>query len=384
MIGDVLDRWSSILARSPGTVLVIMLVLFGVLALGGQHVGTAQQNTEDFLPDRFPVIDAFNTISAEFGSAEATSYTVLIQTDPSYADSNEIRDVRDPRLLRYIETVSNDLRRLDRVTSVSGPSSLFSKTPPSRAETEAALNAIGEGRWSQFISDDYSAVRMTVEAAGISASEELAVAEQIQSTVKAHDRPPGLALTYTGQPFIDKAFQNQSNETMGMTTMVAILGVLIIVIILFRSLYYGLNSILTVVFGIVAGFGVFGYLGFNISPATSGAIAIGIGIGVDFGIQTVSRYIEEREHRGIDKSIQITLGGVARPMTLGCIAALLGFSSLSFGTITFLSSLGYILSLTTAFAFVAAFTVVPPLIILYDRYVTEDIRGSVLARWFDR
>lgn len=368
---QLLDAYANIMAEKPVVVLAAVLLMSGVLAYGGTNVRTVEQSTEDFLPDSVPSIAAFNTIQAEFSSAEATSYTVLIKTDPQNPGSNEIRDVRNPEFLNYVTAVSNDIRKLDRVTRVSTPADLFSETPSSKAQTREALGQLGEDRWSSFISEDYTAVRIRVEAEGLTEDEETQLSDTIRDTVEAHDKPAGIEIFYTGQTYIDEAFQQQSQNTTAITTVVALVGVFMVVILLFRSIYYGFTALQTLIFGIATGFGLFGWLGFNLSPATSGAISIGVGIAIDFGIQPVSRYIEERETREIKDAIRETYGGITPPMTLGVIGAVLGFSALMFGRLTFLSSLGTILIMMTLMAYFAAFLVIPPVMIIYDRYIQQ-------------
>jgi len=372
MINKLIEKYSSIVVSRPVTSLIIVIMLTGVLAAGATKVETVEQNTEDFLPDSFPSIQAFDTINAEFGSAEATSYTILIESDPRYGNSNEIRDVRNPELLKYVELIESETSELDRVTQVDSVLNLFTQIPSSQQEVETTLNALGEPRWSRYIAVEYSATKIEVQATGRSASEEKQLAKDLRYNIESNSKPAGIELTYTGQTYIDEAFQNQSQRTNQLTTLVAFLLVLVVVILLFRSVYYGLTSLQTLIFGIAAGFGTFGYLGFNLSPATSGAISIGVGIAIDFGIQPVARYREERnqEENGMEEALATTIKGVARPMTLGGIAALMGFSTLSLGRITFLSSLGTMLSLTTFMAYVAAFTVIPSTMIIHDRYIS--------------
>jgi predicted RND superfamily exporter protein len=371
MIEPVAKRYARIVTQRPGTILLIVLGVTAVMTAGAQRVDVVEQNEEDILPDSIPSVAAFNTIQAEFSSAEPTTYTILLETAPRYANSTEVRDVRNPRFLRYVETISNDIERLDRVSSVSSPTDLFDQLPASKRQTRTALDQIGEERWGQSIADDYAAARIQVEASGLSADEDVELAADIQATVEAHPRVPGVDITYTGQTYIDQAFQEQSDRTMGITTSVSLLGVLIVVILLFRSLYYGITALLALVIGIMAGYGAFGWMGLNMSPSTSGALSIGVGIAVDFGIQPVARYREERAEQDMQAALATTIEGIARPMTLGMIAAIMGFASLSIGKITFLSDLGILLTLTTFIAFVAAFTVIPPVVILYDRYLEE-------------
>ncbi|MFB6199364.1 MAG: MMPL family transporter [Candidatus Nanohaloarchaea archaeon] len=367
-----MNRYSELVSRHPGKVLATAILIALVLASGASRVKTVEQSQEDILPDSMPVMKAFDTISEEFPSNTGTSYTVLIQTDPDHPNSNEVRDIRNPEALRYVKTVSNDLRSFDKIVSVSSASQLFQEIPSSKRKVQQTLSTLGEPRWSQYISKDYTSTLIQVEATGLSKKQKQDMAETIRKTVETIDRPPGLEARYTGQPYIDEAFQRQTNQTMSVTSMAAILGVVLTVIILFRSVFHGLASLQTLVFGIAAGFGVFGWLGLNMSPATSGAISMGIGIAIDFGIQPISRYIEERKDLEIQPAISETLEGIAVPMTIGLIAANIGFLTLNFGRVTFLSDLGTLLTLTTTMAYVTAFTVIPSSLILYDRYLTGD------------
>lgn len=372
-----LNWYSRLLARRPVTFLAAVILVTAVLAAGGSNVQTVEQNTEDFLPESVPSIAAFNTLQAEFGTAEAASYTVLIETAPENPGSNEIRDVRDPRAIRYVTAVSNDLNRLEKVTTVSSAADIFSDVPSSKRQTQQVMDQLGKPRWSQHISEDYTAMKIEVQAAGLSAEEQRELSDTVRRTVEAHQKPPGLTVSYTGQTYIDEAFQEQSQRTTSITTAVALIGVLLVVILLFRSVYYGLTTLSALIFGIAAGFGVFGYLGYSLSPATSGAISIGIGIAIDFGIQPVARYREERSDKDIKEALNETLQGVVRPMTLGVIGAIMGFTALSTGRITFLSSLGILLSLTTFLAYIAAFTVIPPTVIIYDRYIEKHVENII-------
>lgn len=365
----ILRTYSEIMAEKPVLVLILVILATSVLAYGSTNVRTVEQSTEDFLPDSVPSIAAFDTINAEFSSAEATSYTILIKTDPRNAGSNEIRDVRNPELIRYVDVVSSDIREINKVTSVSSPADLFNEQPSTKADTKRVLEQLSVERWSQQISKDYTAVKIEVQASGLAAEEETELSDTIRDTVEAHEKPAGIQVMYTGQTYIDEAFQQESQNTTSLTSIVALLGVLVVVILLFRSIYYGLTALQTLIFGLAAGFGLFGWLGFNLTPSTSGAISIGVGIAIDFGIQPVSRYIEERKDKAIEPALEETYGGVTQPMTMGVIGAILGFSALTFGRLTFLSSLGTILILMTAMAYLSAFLVIPPIMIIYDRYI---------------
>lgn len=374
----ILEKYSETIAERPGTLLVLITVLTVALAAGATSIETVNQSNEDFLPDTIDSVRAFDIIGAEFGrGGGGSTYTVLFETSPNYANSTEIRDVRNPELLRYIETVSNDISKFNDVVTVSTPTDLVDNPSTTR---EASRQLAESGRGSSFISDDYSFAIIRITSADISSAEAEELATRIKTAVERNDKPSGIEVGYTGSPFINQAFQQESQSTQSQTSIISLIGVFVVVVLLFKSITNGLTSLSALIFGIVSGFGFYGWLGMNLSPATSGAISMGMGIAIDFGIQTVSRYKEEREDYGIQESLEKMIAGVMKPMTIALIAAVIGFTALSFGRITFLSSLGTMLTLTTVFAYIGALTLIPVLLVLHDKYLKNHLPENLYSK----
>ena len=377
MIDKATRSYSSFVAENPVKFLLLLVVATGVIAGGASSIETVSQNNEDFLPDTVESVNAFDIIGAEFGNGGGSTYTILLETSPEHPDSNEIRDVRNPELLNYIEKVSNDLESMKEVSMVSSAADLV-ENPSTKREAWSQMQESGQA--SQYVSEDYSFTIMRVSSTDLNSDEQSELAERIRTSVERNGLPAGIETGYTGQPFIDQAFQNESQSTQGQTTLLSLIGVFVVVILLFRSLVSGLTSLSALIFGVLAGMGIYGWLGMNLSPATSGSISMGIGIAIDFGIQTVSRYKEERKNLGIEESIYNMIEGVINPMTIALIASIIGFTALSFGRITFLSELGTILSLTTTFAYLGALTLIPALLVTYDKYLSNYIPDDLYQR----
>ena len=378
MIEEMIDSYSKKIVNHPIKLLIILTVSSILIATGASNIENVDQNNEDFLPDTVESVEAFDVIGAEFGQGEGgTTYTVMLESSPSYANSTEIRDVRDPELLRYIETISNDIESIDDVVTVNSAADLV-ESPASKREAIKQLQESGQA--SQYISEDYSFTILRISTTDISSDEQDELASRIRTSVERNDKPAGIEAGYTGQPFINQAFQRESQSTQGQTSLLSIIGVFLVVVLLFRSVINGLTSLSALIFGIITGIGIFGWLGFNLSPATSGSISMGMGIAIDFGIQTVSRYKDERERYEIEKAVSEMIKGVIKPMTIALIAAIIGFTALSFGRITFLSELGTLLTLTTLFAYIGALTLIPILLVLYDQRISKIIPDNIYQK----
>jgi predicted RND superfamily exporter protein len=172
--------------------------------------------------------------------------------------------------------------------------------------------------------------------------------------------------------------QKSIGPDMAKTSMYSLIGILIIILVLFRSIKYGFTPMSTIIFGTIWAMGFVGFIGMGMSSQTSGVLSMIMGIGIDFGIQVVTRYrfelqnipaLKER-HPDIDigpkDAMEVTLNNVIIPMLTTTLAALIGFQAMSLGKLTFLGDMGTIMSYGVAASMVAAITIVPALIIIID------------------
>ena len=170
---------------------------------------------------------------------------------------------------------------------------------------------------------------------------------------------------------------------MAKTSLYSLIGILVIILVLFRSIKYGFTPMTTIIFGTLWAMGYVGFIGMGMSSQTSGVLSMIMGIGIDFGIQVVTRYRFELEnipglmerHPNMDlgpkDAMAVTLNNVIIPMLTTTLAALIGFQAMSLGKLTFLGDMGTIMSYGVAASMVAAITIVPALVIIID---TTDIK----------
>jgi predicted RND superfamily exporter protein len=132
----------------------------------------------------------------------------------------------------------------------------------------------------------------------------------------------------------------------------------------------------TIIFGTLWTMGYVGLIGMGLSSQTSGVTSMIMGIGIDFGIQLVTRYRLElanlsalkvqHPHLGHKDAMAVTLNNVIIPMLTTTLAALIGFQAMSLGRLTFLGDMGTMMSYGVAASMVAAITIVPAIILIID------------------
>ncbi|NPV50942.1 MAG: MMPL family transporter [Candidatus Methanofastidiosum sp.] len=120
------------------------------------------------------------------------------------------------------------------------------------------------------------------------------------------------------------------------------IGVLLCVILTFRSIRYGIMPLICVGVGIVWMMGISGFAGISLSSELVGVISMMAGIGIDFAIQTINRYNLERTPIIVEKIIR-TLEGVVEPIVVSSIVAGFGFIAMLAGSLSILDTMGKML-----------------------------------------
>ncbi len=127
----------------------------------------------------------------------------------------------------------------------------------------------------------------------------------------------------------------------------AILIVLLLCSLVFRSLKYGLIGIIPLLVASLFTFGVMGFIGLRLETATAIITSIGIGIGVDFAIHYITAIRREiRQGKDFDFAVKNVINTTGVAITLDVITNIVGFTIFLFSGFVPLQQFGWLISLT--------------------------------------
>jgi len=221
--------------------------------------------------------------------------------------------------------------------------------------------------FKHYVSDDYTMSIIRINLAEMSGEKKEDLINGLRHIISETEKPVGLDVGLTGDPVVSEELKNQTMPTMRTTSIISLIGIFIVVCLLFLSLRQGVVSLLAIGFGVIWVYGVLGLLGMPINSTMSGGISMIMGIGIDFGIQVVNRFKQERKKEDVERAMKITLSNVFTPMLITTLAALIGFRAMSLGQLTLLADLGNMMSLGVLFCFIAAITVIPSVLVISER-----------------
>ncbi len=365
-----LEKYARFVSHHALVVLAIFLIFTIFTGYQASLMETAGMSQKDWLPKDVEVVKTFELIADQFAGSFSTA-TIAVETEPRYAKSDEIRDVRDPEVLRYVDLLAERAKLVYGVVGAESAADVIKEAnegriPPSLRSVKSLLehDEVAEQRISNYISDDYSltVVRLNL-LEDVDAGE---VVEELREVIKI-DKPPGVEVELSGDQVLEVTMMELAEETMGMTSFVSFALIILILIIIFASIKYGLIPLLTIVFGLIWAIGALVLAGFEITPQTSGVMAMIMGIGIDFGIQVTKRFRYELRMQKREDAMVDTLKNVFYPMTITTLAAVIGFKCLALGQLPVMADMGTMMATGVVFCMVAALTVVPAVLVLFER-----------------
>ncbi|MDD2666380.1 MAG: MMPL family transporter [Methanocellales archaeon] len=371
-MASIIEKYAEFVAHHPLLILafVVLFTIFALSVPSAEQVGMAY---EDMLPEGMEVIDTFNFISDQFVGSTDTCLVVL-EVNPQYANSDEIRHVLDPRALDYADTLSKRAKLIEGVIDATSVADILKESNdgriPKSLDESKSLSA-DNPLISQYISDDYAMSLVRIELQENVGEEEI-VAE-LEDAIKA-PKPQGLSVKLSGDPVMMVEMINLVAPTMAITSTYCFIGIILVLLIFCASIKYGLIPLVTIVFGIAWTVGILNIAGMGFGTATTGVLSMVMGLGIDFGIQVTVRFRRELEKMSAEKAIAKALGAVFIPMGTTVLAAAIGFRALLLGKLTMMGEMGTMMTIGVVACMLAAITAVPAFLVLGETDALSEVK----------
>ena len=167
---------------------------------------------------------------------------------------------------------------------------------------------------------------------------------EVQATAAEHP-VDGFAMTVTGSPALIEEINDYLEGGMTRLGLLAAVAMVVVLAFLFR-VPDRLLPLLSVVVGTTWAFGLLGYVGIPLTMITISGLPILVGIGVDFAVQTQSRFAEEQlAGDGSEAALGRVIATVVPTLGVAVIAAAAGFLSLLFSEVELIRQFGLMLAI---------------------------------------
>lgn len=222
------------------------------------------------------------------------------------------------------------------------------------------------------INVEKSATRFTVTLQTMSTNELLALDKRASDWLETNaphisDAATGKQGSGTTMMFAHIGERNIISMLMGTT--LALIGISFILIIALRSVKIGLLSMIPNLVPAAMGFGLWGLLVGEVGLSLSIVAGMTLGIVVDDTVHFLSKYLRARREKGLDaeEAVRYAFRNVGMALFTTSVVLVVGFMVLSLSSFELNSGMGLLTAIVIAFALLADFLLLPPILMLCDK-----------------
>lgn len=304
-------------------------------------------------------------------------------------DSGEVNGIYDPEFLRAAEEIQDWLSQRETLGPINSLVDYLKEINMALNNDDPAYFRLPETREmaAQFLllydsagpNEDLSDIkdfenrlnRLVIPVVNMPASE--LQEEMTAITGFMQDNYGDLQPMLTGTMALLTAQQIYTAEGMLQSFLVALGVITIFFIVLFRSVRYGLLSIIPSVVPIVLAASVAGFLGVFLDQSAVVVFAMTMGLAVDDAIHVMSRYLVNKKAGASTRvALQHAMNESGRAVLFTSMVLVFGFSVLTFGTFTTVINVGLFGSVIMTLALLGDLVFLPAILYWVDGDETQD------------
>ena len=245
--------------------------------------------------------------------------------------------------------------------------------PATPAEAEGDLAEIGmlfgpqEGK---LVSEDHQAALISIFSEGARSNTEMMEKDRVlREAAAANFEPTGIGYQVGGITPLTADLLGNLVPTQIWTSILALCLSGLVLVLIFRSLTFGLATLSVLVAGITVELGFLSLMGWTLDMMTVLIASLIIGMGIDYGIHVTHRFLEEYSpgEVSVAEALNICVTRVGKPLLASAVSTAGAFLVISFSKMQPIRRFGLITALSLTVSLFASLLVLPSIITLIAR-----------------
>ncbi len=376
VVFDAMPSLSAGVIRHHRSILVagVLIVVLGVVCIPLNRMNDSWTTylTEDtqFGADTAELIasfEDFNHIEFELDSGRENGIYDLEYLTQLAAFADWMRG--QPEVL-YVQAMDLTLKRLNR--NMHGDDPAYERMPETAAEAAQYLllyemsMPFGASLTNEM-SLDKSAIRLMIGLNHSESADHLAF--QARAAQWLQDHSPQLAHPGTSTTTIMADLARRDSRAMLAGTLMALIVISLTITLVFRSLQYGLLSLLVNAMPATMALGLWGLFVGQVGISVSMVFAASLGIIVDYCLHFLSKYKRAKQEQGLsaEQAIEYAFSTVGIALLVTTAVLGLNFAILGFSNFRINIDMGVLTAMTIVFALLAQLLFLPALLLVTER-----------------
>jgi len=402
-LGEVLSIGVTIANRMP-IVLLVFAILFSAGAAGyatGVETSFSQEDflppeevspllkslPEPFAPSDYDAVATLNFLEDKFTSSQGGSVTIYLEgrMENDAALEQIYRAGEDPPE----EFVTDGNRRAESTSIVTIIRDRADADPEFAALVERndrndngvpddnlptiyrELEASPAGdRASEYLADDRRSARIVYTAAADESDRDVTNAgHEVADRFRGDATPTGNTIVF--QAVSDLIFQSAITSLAFALSLTAVF--LVVIYWVLEGLpSLGVANLAPIVVAVASVAGTMRLLDIPFNAFTATILSLTIGLGIDYSVHVVHRFIDERRERALTPALRRTVIGTGGALLGSMATTAFGIGVLTLAVLTVLGQFGILTAISIIYSFLASLLVLPSTLAVWDRIVNDD------------
>ncbi len=350
-IKNIFEKLGVFIQSNRPTIIAVMF-LFVLLSFQGAQMIEMASGTETFVSKGTQLYKDYDHLFKK--NFQTEDIVVMVEGN----------EVSSAAVMKAADRLEQQMLFVPGVLSVTSPATLIkqinykvsgrARIPDSDREVQNMLESQPE--LFESLMPDGTHMMIGVKIAGSSTDQQREdILNVLDTSLKEVSFPPGYSLVITGSPALRLDINNEISQSMGVLLGVASLLMVVVLLLVFRHVRWGLLPLPVVLLGVFFTFGVMGYAGVPMTMVSMAAFPVLIGIGIDYAIQFHNRMEEEiRSGKDSGQALVLTIKHTAPAVLIALAMTALGFIPLFTSTIPMIRDFGKLLLIGVIMCYVSA------------------------------
>ena len=214
-----------------------------------------------------------------------------------------------------------------------------------------------------LVTPDYNAAAIWLQLTSGDNQDMSQVMSVVENYLAQHPLPAGVTSRWAGKTYINVIWQQAMVSGMLKSLLGAFVAVVIMMIVLFRSLRYGLLAMIPLSLTILGAYGLIGWVGKDYDMPIAVLSALSLGLSVDFAIHFIQRMRDMwGEYGDFEQAKSAVFEEPARAIARNAIVIGVGFTPLLFAPLTPYVTVGIFMVLIMLISGIATLIILPALL----------------------
>ncbi|WP_338728448.1 MMPL family transporter [Haladaptatus sp. DJG-WS-42] len=410
-LGRALTGGVFIAKRAPRAFLVVMVLLSFGSAYYATGIDTSftqeeflppeetpvylSELPEPFKPSEYTIVGTLNFLEDNFEASQDSSVTIYIQgpmekdlalealhrgsVDPP---SSFIRDGRHAEGQSLITVIQSRTASDPEFAALVARNDMDGNGIPDNNLGEVydyLLSSTSREETLRYLSEDRRSTRAVYSVKSSASQKEIAtdgdaLASQFRYTATA-----------TGGTIVFQAISDLILNSALVSLAVALGGTIVFLMFIFWVLEgrpsLGLANVVPIVITVALLAGTMRYLGISFNAFTATILAITIGLGIDYSVHVVHRFVDELDEQGATMpALERTVLGTGGALTGSMLTTVFGIGVLFLSVFPAIGQFGTLTALSVVYSFIASMVILPSTLVVWDRYFNRGMPTYASAR----